>query len=393
MDDDNNNNNLTIDTSPLTIPIIEQNEKLLSSMSSSTPIISSEIDEKVVINKEYEQNIETIEENNSHIINLDHDKIQSPLFQSHSPQTIISTILEAVITQIELNNNDNDNDNNQLNSLPIIEDDQLEVEEDDDDDDDENDENEEQEEQEEQEEEEEEEEIQETPEKNSSNKSIKIEKERSTTKSSLSPSSKHDLKPTTRTLRSHARKKISLSALNQTLSNPSNIRRVSNRRRALEKKIAANEKEKKRKSISERLKKDKDNMTPNDDNHTSSNSDDQINENPNIEKVSNTTTNQNDDASSCSSTGAGDGSSTSSSTINLKQSNINSDIDSLPPNKRRLRERNAGLTNTFLPSSTTDPSTNSDNSPIETITTREIPINSIKQFLEIRQQVSNIIYL
>lgn len=115
-----------------------------------------------------------------------------------------------------------------------------------------------------------------------------------------------------------------------------------------------------------------------------------------VEKVSNPpTANPNDDASSCSSTGAGDGSSTSSSTINTKQSNLHSDIDSLPPNKRRLRERNAGLNNTFLPPPptttitiiTTDPPINSDNSLIEPITTREMPMNNIRQFLEIRQQV------
>lgn len=95
-------------------------------------------------------------------------------------------------------------------------------------------------------------------------------------------------------------------------------------------------------------------------------------------------TNSNDDASSCSSTGAGDGSSTSSSTANTKQTNPPTDIDFLPPNKRRLRERNAA----FLPTSTADPSTHSDHSSVETTTTnREIPPNSIKQFLEIRQQV------
>lgn len=258
MDDDNNN--LTIDTSS---PLTEQNEKLFSSMSTNLP----EIDENVVINKEDEQNTGPIEENSSHLSNLDHDKAQSPIVQSHSPETIISTILDTILTQIEFNDDDNNN-NNQLNSLSIVEDDQLEVEEDDDDDD-------------ENEEEDDDEESQENPEKNSSNKLNKIEKEQSTTKSLV----KNDSKPTTRTLRSHARKKITLSTLNQTLANANNNnnRRVSSRRRALENKIflATHEKEKKRKSISERLKKDKDNISTNDDNHTSSNSDDQINETTN----------------------------------------------------------------------------------------------------------------
>jgi len=113
-----------------------------------------------------------------------------------------------------------------------------------------------------------------------------------------------------------------------------------------------------------------------------------------VEKASNTTTtNPNDEVSSCSSIGIGDESSTSSSTANVKQSNITTDIDSLPPNKRRLREKNVGMPSTFPPSLTTDASTHSnstsitDNSPVETTTTREIPTNSIKQFLEIRQQV------
>jgi hypothetical protein len=73
--------------------------------------------------------------------------------------------------------------------------------------------------------------------------------------------------------------------------------------------------------------------------------------------------------------------------MNNKQTSSSADIDCLPPNKRRLRERNAG----FISTSVNEPS---DNSPVEsntttttTTTTREIPTNSIKQFLEIRQQV------
>jgi hypothetical protein len=244
-DDDDNNNHLIIETSSsLTIPIIEENEKLLSL---NSPIISLENDEKVMINKEQEENHETID-----VPNLDPDEILSPLVQFHSPRTIISTILDHVLTQIESNEN-----NSQLNSLPIIEDDQLDVEDDDDEDDDEN----------------EEEDEEDNSDKNSSNKSIKIEKERSVTKIS---SIKGDSKPTTRTLRSHARKKIDLST-----SNPNNnIRRVSNRRRALEKKLllATHEKEKKRKLMPERVKKDKDNLPITDEIQTSSNSDDQTTE-------------------------------------------------------------------------------------------------------------------
>ncbi|CAF4173907.1 unnamed protein product [Rotaria sp. Silwood2] len=384
--DNNNNNNLTVDTSSLTMPIIEQNEKLLSSMSSSIPITSSENDEKIVFHNEHEQDNDKIKinrnKNSSHMSNLEHGKKNSSLSQSHSPQTVITTLLDSVITQIETNNDQ------QLNSLPIIEDDQMEVD-DDDDDDDEN------------ENDDDDDDIEQgTIQKNSSNKSIKVDKERSTTKTSSSSlstiiSTKRDLKPTTRTLRSHARAKINLSTSMQNSSNTyNNVRRVSSRRRALEKKyLVSNEKEQKRKSISERSKKDKDNTITNDDIHTSSYSDDQTTENTNVEKLSHTTANPNDDASSCSSTGAGDGSSTSSSTINNKQSHTNADLDSLPPNKRRLRERNTGITNTSMPSLTTDASNNSnstsntDNSPSESMTTREIPINSIKQFLEIRQQI------
>ncbi|CAF1078223.1 unnamed protein product [Adineta steineri] len=393
MNDDNNN--LTIDSSSpssLTIPIVEQNEKLLSSMSTNIPITSSEINDKAVTPPP-EDNEENVNNNNSYKPSFDDDNDKlSPLTpQSQSTQTIISTILDDIIAQIELNNNNNNddndnnndnNDNNELNSLPVIEDDQMDVDDDEDDDDDN------------EEGEGEEEEEHEYTEKNSSIKLHKTEKERSTTRTH---SSKTDLKPTTRTLRSHARGKRTSSTLIQTSSTTNNnVRRVSSRRRALDKKIllAANEKEKKRRSISERSKKDKDNPTTNDDNHTSSNSDDQTLESTNVDKTSNTTTaNPNDEVSSCSSIGAGDESSTSSSTTNVKQSNTATDIDSLPPNKRRLRERNVGISNTSIPSLTTDASTNSnstsatDNSSGETAPTREIPINSIKQFLEIRQQI------
>jgi hypothetical protein len=263
MDD---NNNSTLDTSSssssLTIPIIEQNEKLLSL---NIPITTSDIDEKVITHIEEHEN-EAIEENlpttntqehSSHITNLANDEQFSSICQSHSPQTTISTILDTIITKIELNND------NQLDVLPIIEDEQMDV----DDDDDELDDDEEEEEQE-----------------NSSNKSLKIEKEQSTNKIPSLISSKRDLKPTTRTLRSHARGKISLSTSNQISSNiNNNVRRVSNRGRVIEKKLlmTLNEKDKKRKTMPERLKKDKDNTTVNDDIHTSSNSDDQTIENTN----------------------------------------------------------------------------------------------------------------
>ena len=118
-----------------------------------------------------------------------------------------------------------------------------------------------------------------------------------------------------------------------------------------------------------------------------------------VEKVTNpTTTNPNDDGSSCSSTGAGEGSSTSSSTVIAKQSMHSTttiaDLDSLPPNKRRLRDRNTVISGTSIPPNPLETSTNSnsnsitEHSPVDSISTREIPVNGIKQFLEIRQQVS-----
>ncbi len=234
-------------------------------MSFNTPLISTETDEKIVDHQDPEPNDERIEETNSYRTDLDQDSIDPSLPQSHSPQTIISTILDTVITEIESNKTA------PLNSLPIIEDDQIE-----------NDEDEEDEEENDEEEEEEDAEEQENSDKPSANKSSTIEKDRSTSKSSPL---KLDLKPTTRTLRSHARKKFNLSSSNSMSSSNSNnnIRRVSNRRRALENKLllAANEKEKKRRSISERSKKEKDNVPTNEEIQTSSNSDDQTMETTN----------------------------------------------------------------------------------------------------------------
>ena len=104
-----------------------------------------------------------------------------------------------------------------------------------------------------------------------------------------------------------------------------------------------------------------------------------------VDKIHGMSNNPNDDASSCSSLGAGEGSSTSSSTIATKQSAT--DVDSLPPNKRRLRDKNTALTSTNNESSNTTQTTNDPN-PIDSSPAREIPINSIKQFLEIRHQVT-----
>ncbi|CAF0746031.1 unnamed protein product [Adineta ricciae] len=377
MNDDNNN--LTISpaspsvassSSALPHPIIEQNEKLLSSMSTDIPIASPEPDEKLVISTEDNDN--HTNDDSSQATSLNDNEKYPPLSSTSSPQTVISSVLDALITQIESNNE------NQLHSLPVIEDDQMDVEEDED----------------EEEENEDDEEEQETIEKSSSNKSHKTEQERMSTR--ISSVSKTDLKPTTRTLRSHARGKRNLSTLVQTSAslNNNNGRRVSSRRRALDNKTLAimNERERKRRTTSERLRKDKDNLMNTDDMQTSSNSDDQTSENTNAEKSSlTTTTHANDEASSCSSTGAGDESSTSSSATNPKQSNPTADIDTLPPNKRRLRERNAGIPTASIPSATTDTSTNStvitDNSSTESTTARDVPVNSIKQFLEIRQQI------
>lgn len=264
------NDNVTIDTSsPSSIPIIEHNEKVLSSMSSSMPAESIENTEKSQIVREYENEIIKLpHRSSSYTSNLEQSKNASPpASRSQSPRTIISTILDKMISEIESTNDQ------QLGSLPIIEDDQMEV---DDDDDDENDDNE-------NENDDYDDDGEQTNlQKGLSNKTLKSDKEQSATKGSTSP--KRDLKPITRTLRSHARAKVNLSASTQSSSNTLNSgRRVSSRRRALEKKrmFNTNEKERKRKSASERLKKDKDNNLGNDDNHTSSYSDDQTTENTN----------------------------------------------------------------------------------------------------------------
>ncbi|CAF3893432.1 unnamed protein product [Rotaria magnacalcarata] len=73
-------------------------------------------------------------------------------------------------------------------------------------------------------------------------------------------------------------------------------------------------------------------------------------------------------------------------TINMKQIHSHSDIDSLPPNKRRLRERHATILNSVDISTTNSSSSTEENMPIEP-PTRTIPINCIKKFIEIRQQI------
>lgn len=97
-----------------------------------------------------------------------------------------------------------------------------------------------------------------------------------------------------------------------------------------------------------------------------------------------------------------DGSVSNKITINIKQIHNHTDIESLPPNKRRLRERHAAILNSSdtstnnnsLSSSASSSSSLSteENFPIEP-TPRNIPINSIKKFLQIRQQVCFIFFL
>ena len=242
-DEDTNDNCLTIDTS-LQIPIIKENDKLLSSLSSN---ISMQISKTNSDDGDEENHLHLHEDNSS-----SHPDSESN--QSQSPQTISSIVLDTIINQIEL-------ENSQFNSLPIVEDDQIEPDDDDEDEED-------------NEEDEEETEEQENPDKSSTNKTIKIEKERSNIRST---SVKGDSKPMTRTLRSHARTKINLIGFNSSSSNANNnnTRRVSSRRRALDSKLllVAHEKERKRKTMIDRSRKDKESV--NDDNHTSSNSDDQ----------------------------------------------------------------------------------------------------------------------
>ena len=172
------------------------------------------------------------------------------------------------------------------------------------------------------------------------------------------------LKLTTRTLRSHARGKVNTS--NQPSND--NKRPLSNRRRILNMKSGDDftEKRPRKKTISERS-----NNT-----ETSSNSDDQASENLN-EKL---------DRMEDSGASIDEG---NNSTKMLKQVHSQPDVGSLPPNKRRLRERNAILLNSidgFLPVNCSTPE-NTMSTETTTVTTRDIPKNGIKQFLNIRQQV------
>ncbi|CAF1049365.1 unnamed protein product [Rotaria sordida] len=166
----------------------------------------------------------------------------------------------------------------------------------------------------------------------------------------------NDLKQTKRTLRSHAREKLNLSISYQTSNHN---QRISNRRRASEKNISfvTNEKFQRKKTISERLNNQ---IIEHNHNHNIINEDININGN--------------------------DGNSSNKITINIKQIHNHSDIDSLPPNKRRLRERNTAILNSPDTSTTINSSSTEENIPIES-TTRNMPINCIKKFLEIRQQI------
>jgi hypothetical protein len=168
-----------------------------------------------------------------------------------------------------------------------------------------------------------------------------------------------DSKQSTRTLRSQARGKIIISS--------NDNRRVSSRRRIFEKKFSfdTNEKPQRKKTISERSNN----------NETSSNSDDQTIENNPSTKIFTLKTSIIDRISANEDPGSDDD---SPSPITTKQTPTPSDVKSLPPNKRRLRERNAGLL-----------SSNEENNSTETTTTRDIPVNGIKQFLEIRHQVKS----
>jgi len=151
----------------------------------------------------------------------------------------------------------------------------------------------------------------------------------------LNLSKEDKTKPMTRTLRSHVKNRNNTNVIEQN-------RRVSKRKRTFEKKYPFDFNERsirRKKTTSERSNTTVDT--------SSSNSDDQDRNLP-IE----------------------DGE------IEENQSKLNSirsDYESLPPNKRRLRERTQGLMNTI-----------EENLPI-----KEIPINGIKQFMNIRQQVND----
>lgn len=283
----------TTDSSSL--PIIEENEKFLSTIITT----STELSEKLVTSEEGEQEkiADKLEEENLSLEidqnNLSVSNLSSN--QSPSPDMIISTLMDNLLTQIEPNEN------------------QQEV---------------------------------------------------------MKKDNVNESKTTTRTLRSHARKQI-LSTLDH--SHVNDNRRVSNRRRILEKKYSldTNERPRRKKTISERSSN----------NETSSNSDDQPIEN-HSRKIFTLKSSIIERISAIEETNLRSIADEDSNSTNPNKSiSIQPDVNSLPPNKRRLRERNT------TPSNASE--TIEENPSVETNNTRDLPINGIKQFLQIRQQVNS----
>ncbi|CAF0955336.1 unnamed protein product [Adineta steineri] len=277
--DTESNNSSTMDDNSLmetlSLPIIEQNEKFLS-----TVITSSDFNNKVMtLGKKQDENILLSSDEKSSIVSNINE------LQKQSTHMIISTLLNDIITQID-----------PTTSIPLT---LLKT-----------------------------------------NEIIQKEKQ-------------NELKITTRTLRSHAKGKLNTLISNQCSND---YRRVSNRRRILDK------------SINERFQRKKTLSEPSQYSETSSNFDDQTSENLHgkTESMDDTNTTSNDG-------------------INSIVHN-HSDMDLLATDKRRLREKNTGLLNSTDGSNTINSSSAEENVSIETIT-RDIPVNGIKQFLEIRQQV------
>ncbi|CAF1259393.1 unnamed protein product [Adineta steineri] len=277
--DTESNNSSTMDDNSLmetlSLPIIEQNEKFLS-----TVITSSDFNNKVMtLGKKQDENILLSTDEKSSIVSSINE------LQKQSTHMIISTLLNDIITQID-----------PTTSIPLT---LLKT-----------------------------------------NEIIQREKQ-------------NELKITTRTLRSHAKGKLNTLISNQCSND---YRRVSNRRRIFDKNI--NERFQRKKTLSE----------PSQHSETSSNFDDQTSENLHgkTESMDATNTTSNDGTSSI--------------------VHNHSDMDLLPTDKRRLREKNTGLLNSTEGSTTINSSSTEENVSIETIT-RDIPVNGIKQFLEIRQQV------
>ncbi|CAF1520773.1 unnamed protein product [Adineta steineri] len=277
--DTESNNSSTMDDNSLmetlSLPIIQQNEKFLS-----TVITSSDFNNKVMtLGKKQDENILLSSDEKSSIVSNINE------LQKQSTHMIISTLLNDIITQID-----------PTTSIPLT---LLKT-----------------------------------------NEIIQKEKQ-------------NELKITTRTLRSHAKGKSNTLISNQCSND---YRRVSNRRRILDK------------SINERFQRKKTLSEPSQYSETSSNFDDQTSENlhSKTESMDDTNTTSNDGTNSI--------------------VHNHSDMDLLPTDKRRLREKNTGLLNSTDGSTTINSSSAEENVLIETIT-RDIPVNGIKQFLEIRQQV------